>query len=115
MTTDDLTSACYWTETAREAGPAAPPLRGDVEVDVAIIGGGIVGTIAARLLKDRGQRVAVIEAGRPGYGVTGRSTAKVTAQHATYLQRIESDHNAETARVYAEANRAGVDLIEKLT
>lgn len=104
---------CYWTAIAREA-PPAEPLRGEVEVDVAIIGGGMVGVVAARLLKDRGQRVAVVEAGRAGHGVTGRSTAKVTAQHANYLQRIEGQHGAEAARTYAEANRAGVELVEEL-
>lgn len=104
---------CYWTAIARE-GPAAPSLRGTIEVDIAIIGGGIVGIVAARLLKDRGQRVAVVEAGRVGQGVTGRSTAKVTAQHSVYLQRIERDHGAEAARTYAAANRAGVELIDEL-
>ena len=106
-----IANRCYWTDTAR-AVPLAPPLRGEVDVDVAIIGGGMVGVVAARLLKDRGQRVAVVEAGRTGHGVTGRSTAKVTAQHSNYLQRIERDHGAEAARTYADANRAGVDLVE---
>lgn len=115
MTTHAATNCCYWTDIARRADPGSGPLRDDVEVDVAIIGGGIVGIVAARLLKDRGQRVAVVEAGRVGHGVTGRSTAKVTAQHSVYLQRIERDHGAEAARTYAEANRAGVDLIRELT
>ena len=65
---------CYWTQTAR-AAPSHPPLSGDLSVDVAIIGGGIVGIVTARLLKDRGLTVAVVEAGRAGHGVTGRSTA----------------------------------------
>ena len=101
---------CYWTETARKA-PAHPALSGDVSVDVAIIGGGVVGVVTARLLKDRGLRVAVVEAGRVGHGVTGRSTAKVTAQHSLFLQRIEDQHGATAARTYADANRAGVALI----
>ena len=111
MPARDVTDGCYWTEIARPAKLDSQPLRGDREADVAIIGGGIVGIVAARILKDRGQRVAVIEAGRAGHGVTGRSTAKVTAQHATYLQRIERDHGKDAARTYAEANRVGVELI----
>lgn len=89
-------------------------MRGDLDADVVIIGGGIVGIVAARLLKDRGHRVALIEAGRAGHGVTGRSTAKVTAQHSTRLQRIENRQGAEAARVYAAANLAGVKLIDEL-
>ena len=104
---------CYWTETAR-AAPAHPALSGDVTADVAVIGGGIVGVVAARLLKDRGLKVAVIEAGRAGHAVTGRSTAKVTAQHSLFLQRIEDQHGRDAARIYAEANRSGVALIGEL-
>ncbi len=112
MTT--ITDHCYWTEIARDRGAGAAPLRGSVEVDIAIIGAGIVGTVAARLLKDRGLRVALIEAGRAGHGVTGRSTAKVTAQHSVFLQRIEHEHGGDTASAYAQANRAGVALIADL-
>src|SRR5687768_8207166 len=104
---------CYWTETAR-AAPAHSALSGDVNVDVAVIGSGIVGVVAARLLKDRGLPVAVVEAGRAGHGVTGRSTAKVTAQHSLFLQRIEDQHGRDAARTYADANRSGVALIDEL-
>ena len=104
---------CYWTDTARSA-PAHSRLMGEPSVDVAIIGGGVVGIVTARLLKDRGFTVAVVEAGRVGHGVTGRSTAKVTAQHSLFLQRIEDQHGAEAARAYAEANRSGVALIGEL-
>jgi glycine/D-amino acid oxidase-like deaminating enzyme/nitrite reductase/ring-hydroxylating ferredoxin subunit len=89
-------------------------LNGDRRVDVAVIGGGIVGVVAARLLKDRGHTVAVVEAERVGHGVTGRSTAKVTAQHSLFLQRIEGQHGSEAARAYADANRAGAALIGEL-
>ena len=115
MTTHAALDRCYWIDIARDPAASSGSLQGDVEVDVAIIGGGMVGIVAARLLKDRGQRVAVVEAGRAGRGVTGRSTAKVTAQHSVFLQRIEQDHGTEAARAYAEANRAGVELIGELT
>ena len=104
--------ACYWT-AALDSAPY-PALSGGVSADVAIIGGGIVGVVAARLLADAGRSVALLEAGRVGHGVTGRSTAKVTAQHSLFLQRIEKDHGAQAARAYAEANRAGVSLIAEL-
>jgi glycine/D-amino acid oxidase-like deaminating enzyme len=103
------TDACYWTE-AEDHAPHAP-LRGDVRADVAIVGGGIVGAVAARLLADAGRKVALVEAGRVGHGVTGRSTAKVTAQHSLFLQRIGKQHGEDAAREYAQANRAGASLI----
>ena len=71
---DDAQDRTYWNETA--AGAAFPQLAGELKVDVAVIGGGIVGMIAARTLKDVGLSVAVIEARRVGHEVTGRSTPK---------------------------------------
>ena len=112
MSISTATDTCYWTATARD--PSTSALRGELKVDVAIVGAGIVGSIAARLLKDRGHSVALVEGGRAGHGATGRSTAKVTAQHALFLQRIERDHGLEVARSYATANRAGLDLIANL-
>ncbi len=44
-----------------EAAPAhsAPPLTGNVQVDVAVVGGGITGVTAALLLARGGLKVAV--------------------------------------------------------
>ena len=106
------TDACYWTE-AEEHAPH-PTLKGEIEADVAIVGGGIVGVVAARLLADAGRKVALVEAQGVGHGVTGRSTAKVTAQHGLFLHRILDQHGEDAARAYADANLAGVALIREL-
>ena len=102
----------YWNATAE--APAFPALSGDVEVDIAIIGGGIVGVTTARLLKDRGVRVAVIEARRVGRQVTGKSTAKVTSQHGIRYQTLEQKFGEERARLYAEAQESGIRRIAEL-
>lgn len=102
----------YWNATA----PASnhPTLAGDLDVDVAVVGGGIVGVIAARLLKDRGLAVALVEGKRVGEGVTGKSTAKITSQHNIAYTGIERKFDADCARHYADANEAGLRLIAEL-
>jgi glycine/D-amino acid oxidase-like deaminating enzyme/nitrite reductase/ring-hydroxylating ferredoxin subunit len=102
----------YWNATA----PANdfPALGADLEVDVAIIGGGIVGITTARLLKDRGQKVAVVEARRVGEEVTGKSTAKITSQHNIVYTTLERKFGEEGAATYAEANETGVRTIAEL-
>ncbi|HYJ30603.1 MAG TPA: FAD-binding oxidoreductase, partial [Allosphingosinicella sp.] len=102
----------YWNETADV--PAFPRLSGDLDVDVAVIGGGIVGVTTARLLKDQGLKVAVIEARRVGRQVTGKSTAKMTSQHGLLYQTLESKFGEDKARLYAEAQEAGIGRILQL-
>jgi len=103
----------YWNATAG-AGPSFPTLQGDIEVDVAIVGGGIVGVTAARLLKDRGLRVALVEARRVGRQVTGKSTAKMSSQHGILYQVLVRKFGEDKARLYAEAQEAGIREIQRL-
>src|SRR5687768_12364729 len=86
----------------------------DETVDVAVIGGGIIGITTALLLKQGGARVAVIEATTVGSGVTGATTAKVTALQSTVLSTIRSRHGDDATAVYAEASAAAVEWVAGL-
>jgi len=63
-----------WLDTYGPYTPA-PPLQGDHNVDVAIIGGGFTGVNTAYWLKqaDPSLRVALLEARTIGYGASGRN------------------------------------------
>ncbi len=102
----------YWNATASRID--FPTLTQDLSVDVAIVGGGMVGVTAARLLKDRGLTVALVEARRIGEEVTGKSTAKVTSQHNIVYTTIARKFGKDGARLYGEANQAGLARIADL-
>jgi len=55
-----------------------PPLRGDLQVDVAVIGGGFSGVNTALELAERGFSVAILEANKVAWGATGRNGGQVT-------------------------------------
>ncbi len=99
----------YWDRTAHASN--FPQLSGDIEVDVAIIGGGIVGVSTARALKDLGRTVAIVEALCVGKGVTGRSTAKVTSLQRLKYQTLERKFGEGGARLYADAQQLGLRKI----
>ena len=55
-----------------------PTLKGTVQVDVAIIGGGFTGVATAVELAERGLKVAIVETNRIGWGASGRNGGQVT-------------------------------------
>jgi glycine/D-amino acid oxidase-like deaminating enzyme/nitrite reductase/ring-hydroxylating ferredoxin subunit len=101
----------FWIETTPSTD--YPALEGGVSVDVAVIGGGITGLTAATFLKRAGKTVAVIESKRIARGATGYTTAKVTAGHGVVYGHLTQAFGDEGARIYAEANQAGVDRIAR--
>ncbi len=56
---------------------ACPPLQGLVEADVAIIGGGFTGQMAAITLREAGRSVVLVDAAEPGWGASGRNNGQV--------------------------------------
>jgi glycine/D-amino acid oxidase-like deaminating enzyme/nitrite reductase/ring-hydroxylating ferredoxin subunit len=91
-----------------------PALAGELEVDVAVIGGGIAGLTTALMLCQDGARVAVLEAGRVGTGVTGCTTAKVSALQGTVYSTITRRHSADVAARYAAASQAAVEHVARI-
>lgn len=75
---NDPRSHGLWEQTA-PAAPATAKLAGDLDVDVAVIGGGFTGISAALHLAQAGTQVGVIEAAEIGFGGAGRNVGLVNA------------------------------------
>jgi glycine/D-amino acid oxidase-like deaminating enzyme/nitrite reductase/ring-hydroxylating ferredoxin subunit len=101
-----------WIESTPETSYGA--LADGLDVDVAIVGGGIAGLTAACLLKRAGKTVAVLDAKRILHGATGYTTAKVTAAHNIVYTTVSKKFGQEGARLYAEANQGALELIARL-
>ncbi|HET8592419.1 MAG TPA: FAD-dependent oxidoreductase, partial [Solirubrobacterales bacterium] len=96
----------YWAKSAK--GPGYRPLAEDASCDVAVVGAGIVGVTTALDLARAGFAVALLEARRVGSGATGYTTAKLSSLHGLTYRSLESSLGADTARIYATANEAGL-------
>ncbi|GGV30822.1 FAD-dependent oxidoreductase [Streptomyces griseoflavus] len=107
MTEKQQTGDSYWLRTAPDGRYPAPD--GDLEVDVAVIGGGIAGLCTAWELTRAGRSVAVLEADRIAAGVTGHTSAKVTAQHTLVYDKLRRTRGSEGARLYARSQSEAIE------
>ncbi|MFF4173295.1 FAD-dependent oxidoreductase [Streptomyces sp. NPDC001744] len=103
----------YWMETGR--GPGHPVLTDGLEADVAVVGTGIAGICTAWELARTGRRVALLEADRVAAGVTGHTTAKLSAQHGPLYAHLRETFGAEGARQYARSQQEAVEYVGRVT
>ncbi|MEU8380675.1 FAD-dependent oxidoreductase [Streptosporangium sp. NPDC048865] len=104
-----MTMQSYWIESA--PGVSRPVLERDLRVDVAVIGAGIAGLSAAWELTRAGRTVAVLEAGRIAAGVTGHTTAKLSAQHTMIYADLASSAGPEAAGLYARSQQEAIEHV----
>jgi glycine/D-amino acid oxidase-like deaminating enzyme/nitrite reductase/ring-hydroxylating ferredoxin subunit len=94
--------------------PLYEPLQGKKETEIAIVGGGITGLMAAWQLHEAGKRVRLLEARLLGSGTTGHSTAHLTNAIDGKYHRLLADHGAERMRQVVQATRDVQDQLASL-
>ena len=101
-----------WQATCRIA--PRPPLSGNADADVCVIGAGIAGMTTAYLLAVQGARVIVVDDGPIGGGMTSHTTAHLTDALDDRYYELERLHGADGARLAAESHRAAIACIEDI-
>lgn len=107
------TLTSYWLEST--PWQAYPALDEDLDTDVAVIGAGIAGLSTAWELVERGRTVTVLEANRVASGVTGHTTAKLSALHGDLYGHLARRLGGRTASTYAAAQQRAMDRVLELT
>ena len=94
-------------------GIGFPSLGTRIEVDVAIIGGGITGITTAVLLKRSGFKVAVLEAREVGKGTSSHSTGNLYVITDQLLSPIAKKYDTDVLRQVLTSRGEAFKLIEK--
>jgi glycine/D-amino acid oxidase-like deaminating enzyme/nitrite reductase/ring-hydroxylating ferredoxin subunit len=102
----------YWLDSTPST--TYPRLEDEVEADVVVVGGGIVGLTTALLLSEAGTSVVVLEADHVAAGVSGYTTAKLTAGHGLLYSHLESAFDEQTARAYAHSQLAAIETVRRV-
>ncbi|WP_017811088.1 MULTISPECIES: FAD-dependent oxidoreductase [Paenibacillus] len=105
-------SHSFWRATTEL--PSFPPLREELDVEIAVVGAGITGITAAYLLAKEGKQVALFDAGKVLDGTTGYTTAKVTSQHGLIYDHLRKHTDDQSAILYYEAAEEAKRFMQKL-
>lgn len=101
-----------WKNTAPRV--TYPALTNDVQVDVCVVGAGIVGITTAYLLLREGKSVVVLDDGPVGWGETGHTTGHLCTLIDDRYFHLAEVHGEDQAKLVAESHIAAVDLIESI-
>ncbi|MBX4212270.1 FAD-binding oxidoreductase, partial [Candidatus Pacearchaeota archaeon] len=89
-------------------------LKSLIDVDVAIIGGGITGITAAYILSKAGKKVALLEKDTLCSGATGLTTAFLTQSVDTDFSELVEMYGTRKASTIAKSHQYAVDRVEDI-
>ncbi|GAB2908526.1 FAD-binding oxidoreductase [Paralcaligenes sp. KSB-10] len=102
-----------WAATANRR-PELPLLKGDVETEVAIIGGGYSGLSTAHHLSKSGVDCVVIEANDVGWGASGRNGGMAVLRYKNGYSTLVAQFGDEVAMRLYQLVLEAVDTLESI-
>ena len=103
---EDFRHAPYWWD-ARAPRADQPDAAVPAKVDVVIVGAGVTGVEAARILAEGGRDVLVVDAGVPGEGATTRNAGQIGRNFKHPYSELKVTHGKDFAMgLFAELQEA---------
>jgi gamma-glutamylputrescine oxidase len=106
-----LAQAPSWYEATAGARVAREALRGEVDCDVVVVGGGYTGLSAAIDLADKGYKVVVLDAGRVGDGASGRNGGQICSGYNPSMAKIARWVGRDTAQHFWDMAEESIALL----
>src|SRR5688500_16478787 len=104
----------YWLDTAPKGSGERSKTTVEGRTDVAVIGGGLTGVVAALHLARRGATVDLFEQDTVGFGASGRNGGMATTGMSIGIRQAVEKLGFDTAARLYGAYTEAIDLIEKL-
>ena len=104
----------YWLDTAPQGSLERSKTTVEGRTEVAVIGGGLTGVVAALHLARRGATVHLFEQHTVGFGASGRNGGMATTGMSIGIRDAVDKLGFETAARLYGAYTEAIDLIEKL-
>lgn len=86
-------------------------LKQNIYCDVLIIGGGLSGISTAFELRNSKQKVVLIERNKIGFGVSSRTTGKLTYLQGLAYQELEKTFNSKVADLYLKSQKEAIQKV----
>lgn len=102
----------YYAFSANPA-PQRPPLIGEHETDVCVIGAGYTGLSTALFLLENGFRVTVLEAAQVGFGASGRNGGQIVNSYSRDIDVVERSTNSHAAALMGQMAFEGGRIIRE--
>jgi len=103
----------YYAQTAAPFGPC-PPLTGEAEADLVVVGGGATGLSAALHAAWGGLSVILVEGGRIGWGASGRNGGQIIPGLRKGAAELVAMFGRERAKALFDLAQEARDLVAAL-
>jgi len=111
MTSNQHVNSYYAATRNRET--RYPVLKGRVDCDVCVVGGGFTGLSTAIHLTKRGYKVVLLEGSKIGWGASGRNGGQAIIGYNTGIGALEKRFGQDAAKSYLDMALEGCDIIRE--
>jgi glycine/D-amino acid oxidase-like deaminating enzyme len=103
----------WWDADPLPEGAASPPPLPET-ADVLIIGGGVTGVEAGRVLAAAGRSVVIVDAAEPGRGASSRNAGQIGRNFKHSFSELLETRGLDCAKRYFKELRAAYDAVASL-